>query len=114
MKLLISEGLTKALVLPVSPPITSSSLEVEERLELDYVDDPRIPCVQGTAQGNKSVSPLQLSKADSLVLDWDGTLSKYLTPHLTPEASSNVLVPLPGRWSRGYCLCILLIISYRF
>ena len=113
MKLLISEGLTKALVSPVSPPVTSSSSE-EERSELDYTDDPPIPRVQGTAQGNKSVSPSQLSKADFLVLDWDGTLSEYLTPHLTPEASLNVLVPLPGRWSGGYCLCILLIVGYRF
>ena len=78
-------------------PIASSPSEEEERLELDYTNDPPIPRVEGTAQGNKSVSPSQSSKADSLVLDWDGTLSKYLTPHLTPEASSNVLVPLPGR-----------------
>ena len=114
MKLLISEGLTKALDPPVSPPITSSSSEEEERSELDYADDPPVPHAEGAAQGNKSVSSSRLSKADSLVLDWDGTPSKYLTPHLTPEASLNVLVPLPGRWSGGYSLCILLITSYRF
>ena len=114
MKLLISEGLTKALAPPVSPPIASSSLEEEERLELDYVDDSPAPRVDGTAQGDKSVSPSRLSKADPLGLDWDGTPSKYLTPHLTPKASLNVLVPLPSRWSGGYCLCILLITGYRF
>ena len=98
----------------MSPPIAGLSLEEEERLELDYADDPPVPHVDGTAQGNKSVSPLQLSKADPLVLDWDGTPSKYLTPHLTPEAGSNVLVPLPSRWSGGYCSCILLITGYKF
>ena len=33
----------------------------------------------------------------SLVIDWDGASSKYLTPHLTLEATLNLLVPLPGR-----------------
>ena len=80
----------------------ASSLEEEERSKLDYADDPPVPCAEGAAQGNKSVSPLQLSKADSLVIDWDGTLSEYLAPHLTPEVSSHVLIPLPGRWSGGY------------
>ena len=47
---------------------------------------------------------MQLSKANPLVVDWDGTLSEYLTPHLTPEASSDVLVPLPSGWSGGYGL----------
>ena len=45
----------------------------------------------------------RLSEANSLVVDWDGTLSEYLTPHLTPETGSNILVPLPSRWSGGYC-----------
>ena len=57
MKLLISEGLTKALAPPGSPPITSSFLEEEERLELDYADDPPIPHVEGTAQGTRVLSP---------------------------------------------------------
>ena len=84
------------------PPITGLSSEEEERSELDYADDPPIPCAEGAAQGNRGVELLQLSKANSLVIDWDGTPSKYLTPHLTPEAGSHVLVPLPGRWSGGY------------
>ena len=88
----------------MSPPIIGSSLEEEERSELDYPDDPPIPHAEGAAQGNKGVKSLQLSKADPLVIDWDGTPSDYLTPHLTPEASSNVLVPLPSRWSGGYSL----------
>ena len=79
-------------------------MEEEEGSELDYTDNPPVPCVKGAAQGNKSVSPSRLSKADSLVLDWDGTLSEYLTPHLTLEAGLNVLVPLPSRWPGGYCL----------
>ena len=114
VKLLISEGLTKTLAPPVSLPIASSSSEEEERSKLDYANDPPVPHVEGTAQGDRSVEPVQLSKANPLVVDWDGTLSKYLTPHLTPEASLNVLIPLPGRWSGGHCLCIPLITSYRF
>ena len=47
------------------------------------------------------------------MIDWDGTPSEYLTPHPTPESGSNVLVPLPGRWSGGYDLCTLLITGYR-
>ena len=86
----------------MSPPITSLSSEEEERSELDYADDPPIPHAKGTAQGNKGVESSQMSKADPLVIDWDGAPSKYLTPHLTPEAGSHVLVPLPGRWSGGY------------
>ena len=27
-------------------------------------------------------------------------MSEYLTPHLTPESGSHLLVPIPGRWSR--------------
>ena len=57
VKLLISEGLTKALAPPVSPPVASSSSEEEERLELDYANDPPVPRAEGAAQGNKSVSP---------------------------------------------------------
>ena len=91
----------QGLALLVSPPIADSSLE-EERSELDYADDPPIPHAEGAAQGNKGVESSQPSKANSLVVDWDGTLSEYLPPHLTPEASSNVLVPLPSRWSGGY------------
>ena len=86
----------------MSPPVTDSSSEEEERSELDYADDPPIPRVNEATQGNKGVESSQLSKANPLVIDWDGTLSEYLTPHLTPEAGLNVLVPLPGRWSGGY------------
>ena len=114
VKLLISERLTKALVPPASPPITSSSSEEEERSELDYTDDPPTPHVEGTVQGTGCRVSEQLSKANSPVVDWDGTPSKYLTPHLTPESGSNMLIPLPSRWSGGYCLCILLITGYRF
>ena len=85
----------------MSPSVTSSS-EEEEGSELDYADDPPTPCAEGAAQGNKSVSPSLLSKADSLVIDRDGTLSEHLTPRLIPEAGSNVLITLPGRWSGGY------------
>ena len=56
----------------------------------------------------------QLSEANLPVVDWDGTPSEYLTPHPTPESGSNILIPLPSRWSGGYCLCILLITGYRF
>ena len=42
---------------PDLPPIGSSSLEEEERLELDYADDPPVPCVEGTAQGTRVLSP---------------------------------------------------------
>ena len=86
----------------MSPPITSSSLEEEERLELDYTDDPPVPRTKGAAQGNEGVELSQLSKANPLVIDWDGAPSKYLTPHLTPEVGLQVLVPLPSRWSGGY------------
>ena len=55
----------------------------------------------------------RLSEANSPVVDWDGTPSEYLTPHLTPETGSNILVPLPSKWSGRYCLCIPLITSYR-
>ena len=110
---LICEELAKVLAPPVSPPITSSSLEEEERLELDYVNDPPIPCVEGAAQGTGGKSK-QLGKANSLVVDWDGAPSEYLTPHPTLESGSNVLIPLPSRWSGGYCLCIPLITGYRF
>ena len=58
---LICKKLTKALALPVSPPIASSE-EEEERLELDYTNDPPTPCVEGAAQG-KSVSPSRLSES---------------------------------------------------
>ena len=44
------------------------------------------------------------------MVDWDGTPSEYLTL----ESGLNILIPLPGRWSGGYCLCILLITGYRF
>ena len=57
---------------------------------------------------------MRLSMTNSPVVDWDGTPSEYLTPHLTPESSSNILVPLPGKWSGRYCLCIPLITGYRF
>ena len=107
-------NLTSVLVLPMSPPVASSSSEEEERLELDYADDPPIPCVEGTVQGTGCRVSERLSKANSPVVDWDGALSEYLTPHLTPESGSNILIPLPGRWSGGYCLCILLITGYRF
>ena len=60
------------------------------------------------------VESKRLSEANSLVVDWDGTPSEYLTPHPTLETGLNILVPLPGRWSGGYCLCILLITGYRF
>ena len=80
---------------------------------MDYANDPPVPCVEGAAQGTGWEST-QLSKADLLVADWDGTLSEYLTPHPTLESGLNVLVPLPGRWSGGYCLCIPLITGYRF
>ena len=82
-------------------------------MELDYAHDPPIPQVEGTAQGTGCRVSKRLSKANSPVVDWDGTLSKYLTPHLTPESGSNVLIPLPGRWSEGYNLCALLITGYR-
>ena len=98
----------------MSPPIASSLSEEEERSELDYADDPPIPRVEGTVQGTRCRVSERLSKANSPVIDWDGTPSEYLTPHPTPESDSNVLIPLPGRWSGGYCLCILLITSYRF
>ena len=98
----------------MSPPVTSSSSEEEERSELDYADDPPVPHVEGTVQGTGCRVSKRLSEAKSPVVDWDGTLSEYLTPHPTPESGSNVLIPLPGRWSGGYCLCILLITSYRF
>ena len=51
VKLLISEGLTKALVPPALPLVDSSSSEEEERSELDYANDPPVPHVEGTAQG---------------------------------------------------------------
>ena len=57
----------------MSPPVTSSSSEEEERLELDYADDPPIPHVEGTAQGTGGESK-QLSEANPFVIDWDGTL----------------------------------------
>ena len=69
----------------MSLPIAGLSSEEEERSELDHINDPPIPHTKGAAQGNKGVELLQLSKANSLVIDWDGTLSEYLTPHLTPE-----------------------------
>ena len=89
----VCEKLTKASAPPVSPPIASLD-EEEERLELDYADDPPAPRAEGTAQG-KSVSPSWLSESWLSFVDWDGTLSEYLTPHLTPE----VFVPIPSRWS---------------
>ena len=52
---LISLVLIEVLVLPVSLPV-ASWLE-EEKLELDYVIDPPVPCIEGTTQG-KSVSLL--------------------------------------------------------
>ena len=79
-----------------------TSSEEEEGSELDYANDPPVPHTEGAAQGNKGIEFSQLSKANPLVIDWDGAPSKYLAPHLTPEASSNVLVPLPVRWSGGY------------
>ena len=103
----------KALVPPASLPVASSSLEEEERSKLDYTDDPPTPHVEGTVQGTGCRVSERLSEANSPVVDWDGTPSKYLTPHLTPESSSNILILLPGRWSGGYCLCIFLITSYR-
>ena len=86
------------------PPVVGLSLEEEEGSELDYINDPPIPHAEGAAQGSKGVEPSHLSKANPLVIDWDGTLSEYLTPHLTLEASLNVLIPLLGRWSGEYCL----------
>ena len=53
VKLLISKRLTKALDLPVLPPVASLSSEEEERSELDYANDPPTPRVEGTAQGNR-------------------------------------------------------------
>ena len=32
-----------------------------------------------------------------LCIDWDGTPSKYLTPHGTPDVTSHKLVLLPSR-----------------
>ena len=80
------------------------SLEEEERSELDYTNDPPVPRVEGTVQGTGCRVSKRLSEANSPVIDWDGTPSEYLTPHLTPETGSNILVPLPGRWSGGYSL----------
>ena len=80
---------------------------------MDYADDPPVPHVEGTVQGTGCRVSERLSEANSPVVDWDGTPSEYLTPHPTPESGLNVLIPLPGRWSGGYCLCILLITSYR-
>ena len=97
----------------MSPPVGSSSSEEEERSELNYADDPPVPRGEGTAQGTGWES-MQLSKANSSVVDWDGTPSEYLTPQPTLESGSNVLIPLPSRWSGRYCLCILLITGYRF
>ena len=114
MKLLISERLTKALVPPALLLIASLSSEEEERSELDYANDPPVPCVEGSVQGTGCMVSKRLSEAHSSVVDWDGTPSEYLTPHLTPESGSNILIPLPSRWSGGYCSCILLITSYRF
>ena len=59
VELLISKRLTKALVPPASPPVTSSSLEEEERLELDYTDDPPVPQVEGTAQGRVGIHAIR-------------------------------------------------------
>ena len=64
VKLLISERLTKALVPPASPPVTSSSLEEEERSELDYTDDPPAPHVEGTARGTGCKVFMRLSVTD--------------------------------------------------
>ena len=61
VKLLISERLTKALVPPASLMSDSSSSEEEERSELDYADDPPVPCVEGTAQGTGCKVSMQLS-----------------------------------------------------
>ena len=57
---LISSGLIEVLVPPVSPPVAGSS--EEEKSELDYDNDPPIPCIEGTVQG-KSVSPSQFSES---------------------------------------------------
>ena len=65
VKLLISERLTKALVPPASPPITSLSSEEEERSELDYANDPPVPRVEGTVQGTGCRVSEQLSEANS-------------------------------------------------
>ena len=97
----------------MSLPIASLSSEEEERSELDYANDSPVPCVEGTVQGIGCESE-QLSEAYSPMVDWDGTPSEYLTPHPTLETGSHILVPLPGRWSGGHCLCILLITGYRF
>ena len=51
VKLLINKKLTKALVPPASLPVASSSLEEEERSELDYANNPPVPRVKGTVQG---------------------------------------------------------------
>ena len=88
----------------MSPPVAGSSSEEEERSELDYADDLPVPCVEGNVQGTECMVSERLSKANSPVIDWDGTPSKYLTPHLTLEMGSNILVPLPSRWSGGYDL----------
>ena len=81
---------------------------------MDYANDPPVPRVEGTVQGTGCQVFMRLSTTDSPVVDWDGTPSEYLTPHLTPELSSNILVPLPTKWSRRYCLCIPLITGDRF
>ena len=88
----------------MSPPVAGLSSEEEERSELDYANDLPVPRVEGTVQGTGCRVPERLSKANSPVIDWDGTPSEHLTPHLTPEMGLNILVPLPGRWSGGYIL----------
>ena len=54
------------IVPPGSPPVASSPLEEEERLELDYADDPPVSHVEGTAQGTQDVESVRLSKANLL------------------------------------------------
>ena len=99
-----ARNLTDVLAPPMLPPIASLSSEEEERSELDYANDPPIPHVEGTVPGTGCMVSKRLSEANSPVVDWDGTPSEYLTPHLTLETGSNILVPLPGRWSGGYGL----------
>ena len=46
-------NLTSVLAPPAPLPVASLPSEEEERSELDYANDPPVPCVDGTAQGNR-------------------------------------------------------------
>ena len=84
VKLPISERLTKALVPPASPPVASSSLEEEERSELDYTDDPPAPRVEGTAQGT-GCKVFMRSSVTNFSCDRLGWYSKRV-PNSSPDA----------------------------